>query len=491
MSSTPSSPLSVTPTQELRRRARVSLESCGVELAERPPTAVLARSPISGGDLFEIPTATGAEVESTVGAAKAASANWRRASTADRGTLVRRFADLVAEHRTDLAELITIEIGRVPSAALGEVQEVIDICGFATGLSSQFTDPSTLSGRPGRRQMETWHPLGVVAVISAFDSPVAAWCRSLALALVCGDSIVWKPSRAALLTAAACSSLLDRALVECGAPPDLHRLVVADAEAGAALVDSPDVALVSATGSEQMRTAVAPRVAARFGRFLPGRGGDGAAVIAPSADLELATREVALATAATHARGRRIRRLIVHESIADECVERVASNLVRLPIGDPLADGVRVGPLIGVHAYRRMVDALAEVIADGGEVVLGGERREAEAAPDAYYVEPTVVRVPVQTDVLDREIPAPLLYVMTFADLDEAIAIQNDVLHKVSSVIFTGETREAEHFLAVNGPHHGVINVNVASGLGGGAVPATDGWRRYMRRASSDVDFPP
>ena len=365
--SPPTAPLTVTSTDELRARARAALDACGVALPAAPSPALAARSPITGEVLFDVPAAGPAEVAAAVAAAKEAFATWRTVPAPVRGALVKRLGVLLAEHKTAIAELITIEAGKIPSEALGEVQEMIDICDFAVGLSRQLDGRTMPSERPGHRLMETWHPLGVVGVISAFNFPAAVWSWNAAIALVCGDTVVWKPSPMTALTAAACSALLDRAAADCGAPANLNVLVVADAEAGQTLVDSPDVALLSATGSERMGAAVAPRVAARFGKVLLELGGNNAALVAPSADLELAARGITFAAAGTAGqRCTTMRRLIVHDDVADALVQRLADIFAGLTIGDPLADGTLVGPLINGTAYASMRAALDRAAADGG-----------------------------------------------------------------------------------------------------------------------------
>jgi len=503
-STTPMQALSVSSTEDLRERARSSLERCGVgslSVGARP--AVTSRSPITGENLFDVSGAEVPEVEEAIAAAKAAFLEWRTVPAPVRGALVKRVGVLLAEHKTHIAELITIEAGKIPSEALGEVQEMIDICDFAVGLSRQLEGRTMPSERPSHRLMENWHPLGVVAVISAFNFPAAVWSWNVAVALVCGDSVVWKPSPTTPLTSFACSAVLERACAESGAPVELHRLVVADAAAGAALIDSPDVALVSATGSERMGAEVAPRVAARLGRCLLELGGNNAAVVAPSADLELATRAIVFAAAGTAGqRCTTMRRLIAHESIVDELTGSLRDVFGRLPIGDPFAEGTLVGPLINERAYRGLVAALEDARADGGEVVVGGARREAGAYSDAYYVEPALVRMPAQTELVRRETFAPLLYVLTYSEFPEAVALHNDVPQGLSSSIFTRDQREAERFLAADGSDCGIVNVNIGTSgaeiggafggeksTGGGRESGSDAWRAYMRRATNSINY--
>ena len=496
--------VSVSPTEELRERARQSLSRCGAAgvVPESGPV-LMARSPITGEALFEVRAAGVTEIAAAIAAAKSAFATWRTVPAPVRGALVKRFGVLLGEHKADIAELITIEAGKIPSEALGEVQEMIDICDFATGLSRQLEGRTMPSERPGHRLMETWHPLGVVAVISAFNFPAAVWSWNTAVALVCGDSVVWKPSPMTPLTSMACSAVLERARSDVGAPAGVHELVIADADAGSALIDSPDVALVSATGSERMGAQVAPRVAARLGRVLLELGGNNAAVVAPSADLELATRGIVFAAAGTAGqRCTSLRRVIAHEDVVDELVDGLRSVFDRLPIGDPSAEGTLVGPLINGRAYRGMVEALDEARADGGELVAGGDRRPVDGAPDAYYVEPALVRMPAQTAVVRRETFAPILYVMTYGSLDEAIALHNGVPQGLSSSIFTRDQREAERFLAADGSDCGIVNVNIGTSgaeiggafggeksTGGGRESGSDAWRAYMRRATNTINY--
>jgi aldehyde dehydrogenase (NAD+) len=490
-------------TAALRDTARAALRRCGAD-ADRLPGAgrIPVVSPVTGEALVTVPLADSADVEAAVERAHAAFRQWRKVPAPVRGRLVKRFGELLAEHKEPLADLVGVEVGKIRSEALGEVQEMIDICDLAVGLSRQLEGRTMPSERPGHRLMETWHPLGVVAVISAFNFPVAVWAWNAAIAVVCGDTVVWKPSERTPLTAVAASALLDRAAREEGAPEGLNTVVVADAEGAGALVDSRLVPLVSATGSERMGAAVAPRVAARFGRALLELGGNNAAVVASSADLDLAVRGIVFSAAGTAGqRCTTLRRLIVHESVADRVVDRVADAYRSLRVGDPFAPDTLVGPLFSADAFGRMQDALAEAVAAGGTVVAGGERVPLEPE-SAYYVRPALVRMPAQAEVVRRETFAPILWVLTYRELDEAIAIHNDVPQGLSSSIFTLDQREAERFLAADGSDCGIINVNIGTSgaeiggafggeksTGGGRESGSDAWRAYMRRATNTVNY--
>jgi aldehyde dehydrogenase (NAD+) len=491
----------MTRTEELRTLARDALRRCGVDLPASAGGGLMARTPITGEPLFAVPSAGPAEVEAAIGAAHEAFRSWRTVPAPVRGALVKRFGELVAEHKADLADLVGVEVGKIRSEALGEIQEMVDICDYAVGLSRQLEGRTMPSERPGHRLMETWHPLGVVGVISAFNFPAAVWAWNTALALVCGDTVVWKPSELTPLTSHACAALLRRAAAQCGAPPNLHVLVVGGAEAAAPLLSSRLVPVVSATGSERMGSAVAPLVAGRFGRLILELGGNNAAVVAPSADLDLAVRGIVFAAAGTAGqRCTTMRRVIVHESRADELVGRIAEVYGRLPIGDPFAEGTLVGPLISGAAYEAMREALATAGADGGTVVAGGERVAGPAG--GYYVRPALVRMPAQTGLVRRETFAPVLYVLTYDDFAEAVALHNDVPQGLSSSIFTSDQREAELFLAADGSDCGIVNVNIGTSgaeiggafggeknTGGGRESGSDAWRGYMRRATNTINY--
>ncbi|MFF0266957.1 aldehyde dehydrogenase family protein [Kribbella sp. NPDC004536] len=486
----------------LGAQALDAARACGVDL-----TAVTGdqthRSPVSGGELGGVRWAGASAVDDVVARSQAAFREWRKVPAPARGAVIKRFGELLAEHKADLATLVSVEVGKITSEALGEVQEMIDICDFAVGLSRQLYGRTTVSERPGHRLMETWHPLGVVGVISAFNFPVAVWSWNTAIALVCGDTVIWKPSEQAPLCAWASAALLDRALAESGAPADVSQVVVGGPELGEALVDHSGVALVSATGSTRMGKAVGPRVANRFGRSLLELGGNNAAVVTPSADLDLALRGIVFSAAGTAGqRCTTMRRVIAHTSVAAELTERLVEAYGRLPIGNPLAPGTLVGPLIHGKAYDAMTAAIAQAGVEGGKVVAGGNRVLADAAPDAFYVEPAIVTMPGQTDIVRSETFAPLLYVLMYDDLGEAIALNNDVPQGLSSSIFTRDQAEAEVFVSAEGSDCGIVNVNIGTSgaeiggafggekeTGGGRESGSDAWRAYMRRATNTINY--
>jgi aldehyde dehydrogenase (NAD+) len=351
--------------------------------------------------------------------------------------------------------------------------------------------------------MEQWHPYGPVAVITAFNFPVAVWSWNTALAVVCGNSVIWKPSDLTPLTALATQAMFDRAAASMDAPAHLAQVVLGDASVGAALAASHHVPLISATGSTAMGAKVAPVVAARFGRAILELGGNNAAIVAPSASLDLAVRGITFAAAGTAGqRCTTLRRLIVHRSLHDELVGRLSTAFGSLPVGSPLDAGTLVGPLVTTAAYQRMADALTTARADGGTVVVGGDRLLADAAPDAAYTRPAVVTMPAQTEIVRTETFAPVLYVLAYDDFDEAVALQNGVPQGLASSIFTNDLREAERFLAADGSDCGIANVNIGpsgaeiggafggeKSTGGGRESGSDAWKAYMRRATNTINY--
>jgi aldehyde dehydrogenase (NAD+) len=500
MTTTATAPLAT--TDDLRAKVRDALHTIGdrTDLGEPSAHGMPASTPITGDVLFTLPETTPEQANAAIAEAAQAFTTWRTTPAPARGALVARLGELLVEHKADLATLVTVEAGKITSEALGEVQEMIDICQFAVGLSRQLYGKTIASERPGHRLMETWHPLGVVGVITAFNFPVAVWSWNTSIALVCGDTVVWKPSELTPLTALACQALLERAANDVGAPREVSRLIQGAREVGERLVDDPRVALLSATGSVRMGQQVGPRVAQRFGKALLELGGNNAAIVTPSADLDLAVRAIVFSAAGTAGqRCTTLRRLIVHSSVADDLVDRIVSAYRQLPIGDPSVDGTLVGPLIHETAYRDMVRALEQARADGGQV-FGGERHE--LGENSYYVAPAVVRMPAQTELVHNETFAPILYVLTYDDLDEAIALNNEVPQGLSSAIFTLDVREAERFLAADGSDCGIANVNIGTSgaeiggafggekhTGGGRESGSDAWKAYMRRATNTVNY--
>jgi len=480
------------------------LERLGVDPTSTSAGDLVVCTPITGAEIARVPRSDAVASDLAVARATEAFALWRDVPAPRRGELVRLLGEELRREKETLGALVTLEVGKIAQEGLGEVQEMIDICDFAVGLSRQLYGRSIASERPGHRLTETWHPLGPVAVISAFNFPVAVWSWNAALALVCGDPVVWKPSERTPLTALACTALLRRAAGRFGDVPDgLFELVLGGADRAVQLAADPRIALVSATGSTQMGKALAPRIAARLGRSLLELGGNNAAIVAPSADLGLVVRGVLFSAVGTAGqRCTSLRRLIVHESIADEVVERLAAAYRSVPVGDPREPGTLVGPLISGESFERLQAALDETRADGGEVVAGGNRMLADEYPDAWYASPTLVRMPSQTGVVERETFAPLLYVLTYSEPAEAIALQNAVPQGLASSIFTTDLREAEQFLAASGSDCGIANVNIGpSGAeiggafggeketGGGRESGSDAWKAYMRRQTATVNY--
>ena len=460
-----------------------------------------ARSPITGSNIGGIDV--GDSVDDAVGRAQEAFQVWRTTPAPLRGELIRQFAGLLRTHKADLGRLVQLEVGKIESEALGEVQEMIDICDFAVGLSRQLHGLTIASERPGHRLMEQWHPLGPVAVITAFNFPVAVWSWNAALAVVCGNPVIWKPSDLTTMTAVATSALFDQAAAAVGAPSHLNQVVVGGADVGAALVAHTGVPLVSATGSTRMGQQVAGVVASRFGRSILELGGNNAAIVAPSADIELVVRGMTFAAAGTAGqRCTSLRRAIVHSSRIDEVVERMSAAYATLPVGSPLDSGTLVGPLITPVALERMQAAIDTARGDGGTVTVGGDRLLADEAPDAAYVRPTIVTMPQQTEIVAAETFAPLLYVMSYDDFDQALALQNGVPQGLASSIFTTDVREAERFCAADGSDCGIANVNIGpsgaeiggafggeKATGGGRESGSDAWKAYMRRATNTINY--
>jgi aldehyde dehydrogenase (NAD+) len=467
--------------------------------------SLLATSPVDGAVLAQVPLTSVEKVDVVVARSHAAYLRWRMLPAPQRGELVRLLGNVLRTHKQALGELVTLEVGKVASEGLGEVQEMIDICDFAVGLSRQLHGLTMASERPGHRMMETWHPLGVVGVITAFNFPVAVWAWNAALALVCGDTVIWKPSEKAPLCALAVQALFDNACAQFNQPEltqDLSQVLIGHADVGQAMVSHPRVALVSATGSTRMGRAVGQSVAARFGRSLLELGGNNAIIVTPSADLDMAVRAVAFAAAGTAGqRCTTARRLIVHASVYDDLVGRLKKAYASFRIGAPTEAGTLLGPLIDQAAFDGMQAALSQARQQGG-VVHGGERALQDRFPNAFYVSAALVEMPAQTDVVRHETFAPILYVLKYQTLTEAIALNNDVPQGLSSSIFTTDLREAETYLSAAGSDCGIANVNIGTSgaeiggafggekeTGGGRESGSDAWRAYMRRATNTINY--
>ncbi|MDF2366699.1 MAG: aldehyde dehydrogenase family protein [Sneathiella sp.] len=478
------------------------LSRLGVKEASYTGGNLRVTSPLTGEEIAAVKSDSTEDVAATIQQAKAAFAVWRSVPAPRRGELVRLFGEELRAAKDDLGRLVSIEVGKIPSEGAGEVQEMIDICDFAVGLSRQLYGLTIATERPGHRMMEQWHPLGPVGVISAFNFPVAVWSWNTTLALVCGNPVIWKPSEKAPLTALACMAIMARALDRFGDSPEgLLSVINGTGEVGAALVESPDIALISATGSTRMGKIVGPKVAERFGRVILELGGNNAGIVAPSANIDLTLRAVAFGAMGTAGqRCTTLRRLFVHSSVYDKLVPGLKKAYQSVSVGNPLTSGALVGPLIDKQAFDQMQTALGAAKAAGGEIT-GGERVE-DGHANAYYARPALVELPKHEGVVLQETFAPILYVVKYDDLEDAIAMHNEVGAGLSSCIFTLDIQEAELFLSAAGSDCGIANVNIATSgaeiggafggekeTGGGRESGSDAWKGYMRRATNTVNY--
>ena len=454
-------------------------------------------SPIDGSPMPGVPALGPAELDAAIGGAVRAFAAWRDVPAPVRGELVRRFGEALRTHKEPLGRLVTLETGKPLSEGLGEVQEMIDICDFAVGLSRQLYGLTIASERPNHHMREMWHPLGPVGIISAFNFPVAVWAWNASLALVCGDPVLWKPSEKALLSAFAAEGLLRQVISGFApAPSGLSALIPGGPALGEALVADHRLALISATGSTAMGRAVGTVVAARFGRSLLELGGNAATIVAPSADLDLAVRAIAFgATGTSGQRCTSMRRLIVHHAVYDQLLSRLKGAYASLTVGDPRDSKTLVGPLIDVQAIRAMQGALAEARAAGG-TVWGGEQL------GDLYVNPAIVELPSQAEIVRRETFAPILFVLRYRDFGDAIDLLRDVPQGLSSSMLTTDLREAEAFLSASGSDCGIANINMGTSgaeiggafggekeTGGGRESGSDAWKSYMRRQTQNINY--
>jgi len=458
-------------------------------------------SPIDGKKLASVRTASDDDYRKTISRAQEAFEKWRKTPGPVRGDTVRRLGNALRELKHELGQLVTLETGKIIAEGEGEVQEMIDICDFAVGQSRMLYGLTIQSERPNHRLMEQWHPLGLVAVISAFNFPVAVWSWNAALAAVCGDATIWKPSEKTPLTAIAVTKIAERVCRETGADPAIFSLLVGDRKTvGEKLANDPRVPLVSATGSVAMGLNVAKTVHGRLGRSIMELGGNNALIVAPSADVDLATQSIFFGAVGTAGqRCTSTRRVIAHESIADKVRTKLLAAYKSLPIGNPLDRKTLMGPMIDKGAVDMVQESIQKLKDEGGEVLYGGERME---LPGGCYMKPCLVAAKPNFKIVQEETFGPLLYLLTYRDFDEAVAIQNGVPQGLTSSIFTNDVREAEKFVSAVGSDCGIANVNTGTSgaeiggafggeknTGGGRESGSDSWKMYMRRQTNTINF--
>lgn len=483
------------------------LTALGVTITDYEGLDISSVSPINGEILTTLRSDSTDQVRQKIANAHAAFLQWRNVPAPRRGELIRLFGDELRTHKEVLGKLVTIEAGKILQEGLGEVQEMIDICDFAVGLSRQLYGLTIASERPAHRMMEVWHPIGVVGVISAFNFPVAVWAWNSTLAIICGNSVTWKPSEKTPLTAIATHTLFMKAIARFNAnsndaPAGLAELIIGGRDTGARMVEDKRVVLVSATGSTHMGRQIAEVCAKRLTRTILELGGNNAMIVTPSADLEMAVRGITFSAVGTAGqRCTTLRRLFVHDSIYDTLVPRLKNIYAGLPVGNPLQPASLVGPLIDEAAFNNMNTALATAREEQG-CVFGGERITVDGCENAYYVRPSLVEMPTQTHLMHHENFAPIMYVVRYTDLHQAIHWNNDVPQGLSSSIFTTDMREAEIFMSDSGSDCGIANVNIGpSGAeiggafggekdtGGGRESGSDSWKAYMRRSTNTINF--
>ena len=461
--------------------------------------AITSYNPTTGEPIAQVIPATPDAYDHVVESAESAFATWRETPAPHRGLVVRDLGVAVREALEPLGELITLEMGKIRAEGMGEVQEMIDICDFAAGLSRQLYGLTMHSERPMHRMYEQWHPIGPIGVITAFNFPIAVWSWNAAIAAVCGDTVVWKPSELTPLTAVALQHIANQGMADYGVS-GVFNLAVGGPEIGRLLANDARLPLVSFTGSTKVGRTVAQTVAGRLGRSILELGGNNAIVVAADADLDLAARGILFGAVGTAGqRCTSTRRIIAHRDVAGELADRLVRAYRQVPVGDPLNEGTLLGPLVTSAAVERMEAAVRQAVAEGGEVLTGGR-----ALPDAgpQFVEPTIIRMPAQTEIVRQETFAPILYLLEYETLDEAMALHNDVPQGLSSAIFTDSLRTAENFLAATGSDCGIANVNIGTSgaeiggafggekeTGGGRESGSDAWKGYMRRQTNTINW--
>ncbi len=460
--------------------------------------AIEVFNPATGQLLATVAAATDAQYQQVADSSAAAFDAWRALPAPKRGEYVRLLGNALREKRDALGALVSLEMGKILPEGIGEVQEMIDICDFAVGLSRQLYGLTIASERPLHRMYEHWHPLGPVGVITAFNFPVAVWSWNAAIAAVCGDSIVWKPSELTPLTAVAVTNIAAEVMAGSGFE-GVFNLAVGDRRIGELMVDDERLALISATGSIRMGKEVGPRVASRLGRTILELGGNNAILVMDDADIELAVRAVLFAAVGTAGqRCTSLRRLIVHQDVAGPMIDRLVKGYESVPIGDPLEEGTLMGPVVAERAVTAFEAAIAEAVDQGGVVLTGGKRIDRPG----HFVEPTIVSVPSGASITQEETFAPILWVITVGSLEEAISVQNGVRQGLSSAIFTDSVRKAERFLSHLGSDCGIANVNIGTSgaeiggafggekeTGGGREAGSDAWKAYMRRQTTTINW--
>jgi len=460
-------------------------------------------SPIDGKILARVRMAGAADYEQAAARAGRAFAAWQNLPAPKRGEIVRQLGNALRAAKPDLGRLVTLETGKILAEGEGEVQEMIDICDFATGLSRQLYGLTIASERPGHRMLEQWHPLGIVGIISAFNFPVAVWAWNSALAAVCGDATLWKPSSQTPLCAIATVKIAERVCRANKVDPAIFSLVIGGRDVGGRMARDPRLPLLSATGSTKMGREVARQVQRRLGRVLLELGGNNAIIVAPSANLELAARAILFGAVGTAGqRCTSTRRLFVHQSIENDLTERLISAWRQTPVGNPLEAGTLQGPLINLAAVENMARALRRARREGGKILCGGERLRGRKYPGGRYVSPCLVRIRPDAAIVREETFAPILYLTPYAKLEEAVAWHNAVPQGLSSAIFTNDLREAELFLSQRGSDCGIANVNIGTSgaeiggafggekeTGGGRESGSDAWKNYMRRQTVTINY--
>lgn len=463
-------------------------------------TELVSYNPSTGAAIAKIIQATPASYEKVVSAAQGAFAKWAATPAPKRGQVVRDLADALRDLKEPLGELVSLEMGKIRAEGQGEVQEMIDICDFATGLSRQLYGLAMHSERPQHRMYEQWHPLGIVGVVSAFNFPVAVWSWNAAIAAVCGDPVLWKPSSLVPLAAVAVQHICNKVMADHGLSGIFNLVIGSGRDVGQLMLEDKRVPLVSFTGSTQIGVGVAETVGRRFGRTILELGGNNAIIVAEDADLDLATRAILFGAVGTAGqRCTSTRRIIAHKDISAKLTDRLVNAYGQIRIGDPLDDKTLMGPLVYQNSVEEMFEALEKAKADGGQVLAGGKMRS-DLGPN--FVEPTIVKMPAQTDIVKQETFAPILYILDYKDIDEAITIHNDVPQGLSSSIFTNSMRTMERFLSAGGSDCGIANVNIGTSgaeiggafggekeTGGGRESGSDAWKAYMRRQTNTINW--